>query len=168
MKSSEYVFYSVFVEEEKSNRYLCYTRGEFIVVRDGIMNCERLFGLIPYEQILNSVDLLEAVLKRTVVIVREDPAVDVYKGYFVEKNTKLCLQEIVGSFVYILKAEGDEVKMNEKVAYVITGKMEVRNVFSRCEGAVLFVVDMVWESPRKVVLVVVPGELREVAVRKSP
>ncbi|MEM4561548.1 MAG: DUF2118 domain-containing protein, partial [Desulfurococcaceae archaeon] len=99
MKSSEYVFYSVFVEDEKSNRYLCYTRGEFIVVKDGTMNCERLFGLIPYEQILNSVDLLEAVLKRTVVIVREDPAVDVYKGYFVEKNTKLCLQEIVGSFV---------------------------------------------------------------------
>ena len=168
MKSSDYVFYSVFVEDEKSNRYLCYTRGEFIVVKDSNMSCERLFGLIPYEQILNSVDLLESVLKRPVVIVREDPAVEVYKGYFVEKNTRLCLQEIAGSFVYILKSEGDEVKMSEKIAYVITSKMEVRNVFSRCEGTVVFVVDMVWESPRKVVLAVVPGELREVTVRKSP
>lgn len=162
-----YVFYSIFVENEKSSKYVCLLHGDFFVTKDPTTRCERVFGLIPYERVLDHIDLTEALLKQSIIITREDPDADTYKGYLIEKSTKLCLQDIAGYTIHLLKSECEEVKKKERIAYIITGKLETRNVFSLCEGRIIFVVDMVWETPRRVLLAVVPGELGEITIRKS-
>lgn len=164
--SNEYVFYSVFVEGEKSDRYICEINRDAYLISLTNSGCIRFFGLVPYERILEYVDLTSALLTRTVLLVKEDPHSMDLPGYLIPGGTKLCLQEISGNYIHVFKSEGEFVEVGERVAYVATGKLEVRNVHSLCSGRIAFIVDMTWEKPRRNLLVVT-SELREVVVRKG-
>lgn len=166
MGNSDYIFYSVYVESERSYKYICELERGTYISTSMPASCSRSFGLIPYERVLNYIDPTSGTLTRTVLIVREDPSSTEFKGFEIREGTKLCLQEIAGDHVHVFKSEGDDVKAGEKIAYVVTGKLEVRSIRSLCSGHITLIIDITWEKPRRNLLVI-SSELREVTIRKS-
>ncbi|MEM0001303.1 MAG: DUF2118 domain-containing protein [Desulfurococcaceae archaeon] len=154
--TEEYIFPETYVEDVEGQKYVCIKNGTLVVNSDVINqeHCIRRFGLIPYEQVVNYLDFTEAKTKRSIVILRKNPWEGAYQGYIFEENTSICLQEITGSAIFILTREGSIIGKDDPVAYVVTNKLEVRNVKSNCEGLVAFIVDLPWEEPRKSILVV--------------
>lgn len=159
--------YEVYVEDIKSAKYVCFK--DQVLLRVGIpsSDCQKIYGEIPYERVLEFIDLENALATRGILILREESALKTLSGYLVEEKTQVCLQEVRGKLIYFLVNEGSSVKKGDIIAYHVTGKLEVRSVKSKCEGQVVLVVDMPWETPRKAILVVVPSECRRVTVEKS-
>ncbi len=162
--------YEVYVEDVASTKYICLHNQKLIHVKKPLsipLNiCEKLYGEIPYERVLEFIDLENAMLRKGILILDEDPSLPEFPGFLIEKNAQLCLQEIRGKFIYFLVGEGSQIKRGDVIAYHVTGKFEVRNVRSKCEGQIALIVDMPWETPRKS-LVVVTSEYRRVTVEKS-
>lgn len=150
--------------EETGGKTLCKTGDVFSVSSDA-SNCEEVYSIIPFEEVLRFIDLERAVtLRDLVVVTRVDESL---KAYYVPANTPVCIQEITGRNIYVFATEGSRVKKSERVAYIITGKREVRNVYSLCEGFILACVDVVWERPEKVIMVVLSEQPRELAMGES-
>ncbi|MGC8982413.1 MAG: DUF2118 domain-containing protein [Desulfurococcaceae archaeon] len=166
MPTSEYAFPFIYIEGVLSDKKVCLVDGKYIIVRGAGQECEKIFGLVPYERVIDYVDLVEAKTKASILMAFEEPEKPP-RGYLIEKDTPLCLQEISGDHLYFLVSEGSRVEKGSRIAYIVTGKLEVRSVASLCTGSVAFIVDMPWETPRKALVVVVPSELREVPVRKA-
>ena len=166
--SEEYLFPEVYVEGVRSEKCLCGEREEFFKLpcNADLSHCLGVYGQIPYEQALNYIDLIEAKTKATLIVVKDKPGASSAQGFLVEKNTEVCLQQVSGDFVYFFTREGSTVKKYNTIAYIVTGKFEVRNVRSICEGLVALIIDMPWEVPRKA-LVVVTHVYRPVTARKS-
>lgn len=158
--------YEVYVEDVASTKYICLHNQKLVHVKEPLSACEKLYGEIPYERVVEFIDLENAVPRKDILVLDEDPSLLEFPGFLIEKNTQLCLQEVRGRFIYFLVSEGSQVKRGDIIAYHVTGKFEVRNVKSRCEGQVALIVDMPWETPRKS-LVVVTSECRRVTVEKS-
>lgn len=129
--------------------------------------CEELYGLIPYERVVDFIDVEEGKLKAPIIALRNNSGREFGEGYVIDANTDVCLQEIVGNRIYFLQNDGTEVRKGDRVAYVVTSKLEARSVKSQCDG-LLFIVDMPWASPRKALLVVVKNGYRRTPIRKSP
>jgi len=107
------------------------------------------------------------VATRSIIALHEEPSLRELEGFIIEKGTPLCLQEVTGKFIYFLVSEGSEISNGDIIAYHVTSKFEVRNVKSKCEGQVAFIVDMPWEVPRKAIVVVTPSECGRVTVEKT-
>lgn len=157
-------FWEIYVEGIAGGRRVCYDGSGYFFAEGPGASCEKLYGLIPYEEVINYVDLEGQRLLREVLLLPSQQPSRGSKGYLFPPGTPLCLQEIQGKNVYTLAREGSEVKRGERLAYVITGKMEVRNVFSLCEGFIIACVDIVWERPERVVLVISRERPREVFI----
>lgn len=166
--SEQYAFPEVYVAGVRSKKCLCNESEKYIIVSctSDLNACTEVYGHIPYEQVLNYIDSLEAKMRESVVVLQSRPDRAVYKGFLLEKGTSVCLQEISGNYVYLHVKEGMSVKKEHSIAHIITGKLEIRNIRSLCEGLVALVVDMPWKEPRKVV-VVVTNVHRPIATGKS-
>lgn len=164
-----YTFPSIYVEGAHGTKHICYDGVSFKYVPhvEALTDCESTFSLIPYERVIEYIDLVQAKMNASVLVVWEIPGESEHKGFLISRDSSICLQEVAGQFIYLLVSEGSRVAKGGRVAYQVTNKLEVRNVYSNCEGKVAFIIDMTWETPRKVLLVVIPGELREVIVRKG-
>ncbi len=79
----------------------------------------------------------------------------------IESGTNVELLEISGKKVYLFVREGDKIRYNDKIAYILTGKLEVRTYRSPSEGIVIYITSLS-EKPVKYLLVVVS----EAATRK--
>ncbi|MFZ8782899.1 MAG: DUF2118 domain-containing protein [Desulfurococcaceae archaeon] len=158
--------YEVYIEDAESNKHVCFTGQKYLYTKSLLKECSRLFGEIPYESVVQFIDLERAVFTRSVLVLEEDPVLPEFTGLLVEKSAQLCLQEVRGKFIYFLVSESSQVKRGDIIAYHVTGKFEVRNVKSLCEGVVVLIIDMPWEVPRKA-LVVVTSEPRRVVVEKT-
>ena len=159
--------YEVYVENANSNKYICFKNQKLVHVREVSAECTRLFGEVPYERVVDYIDLERAVAARSIIVLHEEPSLRELEGFIIEKGTPLCLQEVTGKFIYFLVSEGSEVSSRDIIAYHVTSKFEVRNVKSKCEGQVAFIVDMPWEVPRKAIVVVTPSECGRVTVEKT-
>jgi len=164
--SSNWV-YEVYVEDVNSSKYICFKNQKPVHIKERLTDCTRLFGEVPYERVLDYVDLERAVNTRSIIVLREDPSLRELNGFIVEKGTLLCLQEVTGKFIYFLVGEGTKISSGDIIAYHVTGKFEVRSIKSKCEGQVALIVDMPWEVPRRAVVVVVPFECRRITIEKS-
>ncbi|MEM1701300.1 MAG: DUF2118 domain-containing protein [Desulfurococcaceae archaeon] len=162
-----YRFPEIYVEGLKSNRNICFSNGEFVLLGDKIedVKCDKIYGLIPFESVIEYLDLESARSKVEMIVLK--PRKDSAMAYFIKQGTSICIQEIKGKTRYLLLEEGDLIKRGDKIAYVITGKMETRNIMSLCEGRVLFIIDITWETPGKTILVTVLERAREIAIRES-
>lgn len=109
-------------------------------------------------------DLEEPRLLRDILLLPSPQPSAGSRGYLLPQGTPLCLQEVQGKSIYVLAREGSEVRKGERLAYIITGKMEVRNVFSLCEGFIIACVDIVWERPERVIVVVSRERPREIVI----
>jgi len=54
-------------------------------------------------------------------------------------NAKICVTEVSGREVVLNVDETSQVGGDDLIAYVITGKGEVRNFYSRCEGYIILI-----------------------------
>jgi hypothetical protein len=159
--------YEVYVEGVKSTKYICLKDQLLLRVGGSLNDCQKIYGEIPYERVIEFIDLENSIVTRSILVLREEPSLKTLSGYLIEEGAQVCLQEIRGKFIYFLINEGSSIKRGDIVAYHVTGKLEVRNVISKCEGQVVLVVDMPWETPRKAILVVISGEYRRVIIGKS-
>lgn len=146
---------------ETGGKTLCKANGVFYISPE-ISSCEEVYSIIPFEEILKFIDLEKgAILRDLVMVTRINESL---KAYYVPANTPICVQEITGRNIYVFAIEGSHIKKGEKIAYIITGKREVRNVYSLCEGFILACVDVVWEKPEKVIMVVLCEQPRELVI----
>lgn len=162
------MFPEVYVENIHSKRYVCLENETYTMIKDHVLPglCREVYGLIPYEEVLKYIDLVEARATSTFLILKPEPGEDFVGGFMVDKGSKLCLQEIVGNYIYFSLREGSRVKIGDTIAYIVTNKLEIRNIKSICKGLVVLVVDMPWEEPRKAIMVV-SNDCRSINVRKS-
>ncbi len=167
--SENYVFYEVYVEGVEGPRYLCVKNDESIITSNpaSIESCSKILGLIPYERVIDYIDLLEGRTKKTLGVLIEDPSTGIYRGFLLGENTPICLQEVQGSYIFIQSKEGFSVKPGDLLGYTVSDKLETRKIKSNCEGLIVFIIDQPWEEPRKT-LVVVASEYRSITARKNP
>lgn len=167
-----YAFPEVFVEDRGSNKYIILLNDEYQLTSnpEKVSKSEKRYGHILYENIVDeAVDLVEPRITRGFIVIPHYTGEDSMKAYIVEKNVKPCLIEVKGVYPHILVEEMDEIDEKDKIAYVITGKNEVRVIRSPCRGVVVLVINFPWEKPERYLLVVVGrDELREITVRKDP
>jgi len=165
----DYAFPEVYVEGvTPSNEYVVEINGSYLLAKTpDFENAKRFFGHVVYEDILNSLDLIEATVKQSFLVIRKY-GLPLMEGLLVEKNTKLCFIEVRGRYPVVFVSEGDNVDVGDKIAYIVTGKGEVRVVKSPCSGIVVLSINITWERPEKYILVVVDrNECRRVTIRKS-
>lgn len=72
----------------------------------------------------------------------------------IKSGTRVELLEIAGKNVYLFVREGDKVEYNSKIAYILTGKLEVRTYRSPSKGVIIYITTLT-EKPLKYLLVVV-------------
>ncbi len=72
-------------------------------------------------------------------------------GKCVSVDSKALLDEVIveGFEVYPVVEEGSEVRYNDKIAYIITGKGEVRTVRYKGVGTVFYIDEVLGEKPVK-------------------
>lgn len=169
----KYRFPEVFVEGIENSKYIVEIDDQYILVLsrdvlDKYSGCKRVFGHIVYEDIAEYLDITKPATTKSFIIIPEYSGEEIMKGFLVEENTDICLIEVKGVQPYVFPREGEKVKERDKVAYIITGKGEVRVVRSPCEGMVLLVINFPWEKPERYILAVVnKDDVREITIRKS-
>ncbi|ABN69924.1 conserved hypothetical protein [Staphylothermus marinus F1] len=170
----KYRYPEVFVEGVESDKYVLEINEHYILVLtkedlEKYVNYKRVFGHIIYEHIINYIDLVKPATKKAFIVIPEYSGEKEMNGFLIDENKKLCLIEVKGIQPYVFPREGDEIEERDKVAYIITGKGEVRTIRSPCKGVVLLVINFPWEKPEKYVLAVVnKNDIREITIRKSP
>ena len=89
------------------------------------------------------------------------------KFVLVKRNTDVIVIEARGRKVHALVREGDVVKENSRVFYIITKKYEVRVIRSPIKGIVMYIGEIVPSIPQRFVMVIVSEHsIRE--LKQSP
>ncbi|MEO3993896.1 MAG: DUF2118 domain-containing protein [Desulfurococcaceae archaeon TW002] len=79
----------------------------------------------------------------------------------VRSSDKLVVTEVSGNEVFANVREGDYVKRSSKLAYIITGKKEVRSLRSNSEGLVVLVHEVPASRPSKLLIFIKEGGVSE-------
>lgn len=103
------------------------------------------------------VELLLSPQRPTVLVCNEVAG----KCVEVRSSDKLAIIEVSGSEVFVNVRECDYVKRGSKLAYVITGKREVRSLRSDFDGSVVLVHEVPASRPPKVLVFIKEGEVGE-------
>jgi hypothetical protein len=168
---NEYSFPEVFLENISSDKYYIVEKNNEYILTDKLekyTGYKRFFGHIIYEDILNYIDLTKPLITKSLIIIPRFNPEEEMKGLLVEKNTSVCLIEVKGVQPYVFPRESDFIEENEKIAYIVTGKGEVRVIKSPCKGIVLLIINLPWEKPEKYILVVVDRDAaRQITIRKG-
>ena len=124
----------------------------------------RVFARRIYERVHREVlDLEGGRIKRSYIL--KTPHDRLY--LLVEAGTRVSLVEVAGRQVHLYCEEGDEVKRGERLASVITGKLEVRNVRSPDDGVVVLIGEFI-ETPERYVVAIAGGDdVRRITVREG-
>ena len=158
---SDYEFPEIFVKGVESERGICLEDSSYRLVKSREEKCVEYYGSIPYEEVLNYIDLEKALLKNSIILVNPKTGP---KALLFHENTRLCLQEIKGRAVFYTGSQ-EYVRKGELIAHVATSKNEVRNTYSLCEGFLLAVIDLTWEKPDRVIVVTALEQPREITIR---
>ncbi len=168
---NEYSFPELFLENTPSDKYYIIEKNnEYILVEKPrkYTGYKRFFGHIIYEEILSYMDSTKPFITKSLIVIPRFNPDEEMKGLLVEKNTSVCLVEVKGVQPYVFPHESEFIEENEKIAYIVTGKGEVRVVKSPCRGIVLLVINLPWEKPEKYILVVVDKDAtRQITIRKG-
>ncbi|MEM4660554.1 MAG: DUF2118 domain-containing protein [Thermosphaera sp.] len=168
---SEYFFPEAFVEDGLGEgRVICLTGTRaYVSPARGLAGpeCGKVFSSVPFEKLVEFLDLEKSCFLKDVIIVYMDEG-DRYRGFYVRKGESVRLLEVSGSIITIHKKEGEQVEAHEKIGFIVTNKREVRVIKSPVKGILLAVIDLTWESPEKVIMVLTSEQPREIIVGKNP
>ncbi len=171
MSVNKYSFPEVFVRNQHGDKYIVRRGDEYLLVEDKniVASSSEFYGHVMYEDVVEkAIDLIEPLITRDIIIIPRYTNEEFMNGLLVKNNTKPCLIEIKGSSPIIFINEDEIIDYEDKIAYIVTGKREVRTVKSPCKGRVVLVVNFPWEKPERYLVVVVrPDEVREIRIRKS-
>ena len=137
---------------EDRNRISKYRLGEYENIENILSKKpDNIYFKVVYEPAFNLfLDLEEAKIIRDIVV-----HLPWRREYIkVERDTKVDLIEISGKNVHLFVREGDKIEYNDKIAYILTGKLEVRTYRSPSSGLVIYITSLS-ERPVKYLLVVV-------------
>ncbi len=164
---SDYDFPEIYVRGEKNTPCIVRRGDTYILSRE--CSGEEYYGHILYEDVVEkAIDLEKAVVKKEFIVIPRYTGEKEMKALLVREGAEACLMEISGVNPYTSLREGDFIETREKIAYIITGKGEVRAYKSPCSGIVVVVANLPWETPEKYIVVVVSRDaVREITVRKA-
>ena len=79
------------------------------------------------------------------------------EGLYIRAGAEAYIIEAVGRRIHSLVSEGDRVVRGSRVAYIYTGKGEVRVLRSDVEGVVVYISQELGSKPEKLLFIVVGG-----------
>ncbi len=164
---SSYEFPEVFVKGVSGDYYIVLESG---VYRFSKQPCgEEFYGHIVYEDVIDkAVDLVEAVVVKDFIVIPRYRAKGDLDALHIPSNTRLCIMEVKSLHPYVFVDEGDFVGKGDRIAYMVTGKGEVRVYKSLCSGIVVLVVNITWERPERYIIVVVgESDVRRITVKRG-
>jgi len=113
-------------------------------------NCE-IFIEVIYDYLhLYTVDSLNNIVIRDFAVIFPKRR----KGFLITKGTKVLIIEARGYRVLPLVREGENVKNNQKIAYIITKKREVRTIRCPANGLIIYISSPPNEIPEKYIFVI--------------
>jgi len=165
--SISYEFPEVYVEGVSGDYYIVYSNGVYSFSSEPVG--EKYYGHILYEDIIReAIDLVKAVSTREFIVVPRYKREGDLEALRVSRDARLCIMEVAGVQPIVFLSEGDIVEEGDKIAYIITGKSEVRVYKSLCSGIVVLVVNITWEKPEKYIVVVVKqDDVRRIIIKRS-
>ena len=167
MSINAYEFPRIYVESESpKGKQVIYELhdGTYVLTSKVIENYKRVFTREVYENShLKVVDVVGGkVLKSYILYTPKHRS-----WMLIEKNTPVSLVEIYGKRVRFLVAEGDKVLEDSKIAVIITGKFEIRNVRSPDRGVIVLISECFDVVERYVVVITGEENVRRIDVKTS-
>ncbi len=80
------------------------------------------------------------------------------EGLYVRGGTKAYVIETTGHRIHSIVSEGENVRSGSKIAYISTGKGEVRTVRADIEGVIAYIYQDLTSKPEKLLFIVVGGK----------
>ncbi len=173
MSRNKYSFPEVFIRDEFGDKYIVRRDNEYVLIEgkneDITTSYSEFYGHIMYEDVVaKAIDLVKPLITRDIIVIPQYTSEEYMNGLLIKNNTKPCLIEVKGFSPMIFINEDEIIDYGDKIAYIVTGKKEVRTVKSPCKGRVVLVVNFPWEKPERYLIVVVrPDEARRIRIRKS-
>ena len=138
-----------------AKRYCRAGSEDNLVIRPGCdYNCSDCYIEVPYEEAGSIIIDSSGAIKCSFIIM--------WKGseeyLLVERGVSAYIIEIEGHRVYGVASEGDKIARGDRIAYIATGKGEVRLVRSGFEGVVVYVAQKPESKPEKLLFIVIGGE----------
>jgi len=164
--SSEYPF--ILIEEECERKNVdelcfCLNLSQGYVSR-GCEYCERCFVEHPYEKAYEKTYDLEheIVIKDHMIFPSRS-----LEGFLVNKGVKIKYLILEGLGIDVIITEGSFVKKQDKIAYIYTGKREIRTIRSLLEGFVLYITELYGEFPYKTLIIFLEdiNSLRKIMIK---
>ncbi len=163
----KYEYPEVYVEDVDGDCYIVFDGVEyrFSSEKKGVKS----YGHILYEDVIDkAIDLVNGKTTREIIVIPRFKKSQEIEALYVDKGVNICLMEIKAYQPYVFVSEGDVVEERDKIAYMVTGKGEVRVYKSVCRGIVFLVVNIPWERPEKYILVVVnEDDVRRITIKRS-
>ena len=171
MPASEYSYPTIYVEVKKAplKGLECILELESLDYIKTTCNrrdvtFRRAFSKRIYERVhVEVLDLERGEVKKSYIV--KSPRNGTY--ILVEAGVKVSLVEVAGRQVHLYCEEGDEVVEGERIASVITGKYEVRNVRSPDDGIVVLIGEFIETPERSVIAIAGDEDVRRITVRED-
>jgi hypothetical protein len=80
------------------------------------------------------------------------------EGLYIKEGTRSYVIETAGHRIHSIVSEGETVRSGSKIAYISTGKGEVRTVRADVEGVIAYIYQDLTSKPEKLLFIVVGGE----------
>jgi len=152
---SDYRFPIVYVESVESDEYLIpnIANNRYKITKKPVENA---LGKTIYEKALElAIDIENSVTTRGIAV-RVPWKGD--KAMYVQQNTPVYVYEVGGVQTIFYAYEGDDLKKNDVLAYVLTGKGETRTIRVDHEATVLYIAWIPGTHPPKYVAILVEEE----------
>jgi hypothetical protein len=131
------------------------TQETMIISRGCIDKCSKCLVEVPYE--IASKLFLDPVSGKIIcdfLIIWEGSG----EGLYIGRNVEAHVIEATGHNIYSIVSEGDHVRSRSKIAYITTGKGEVRTLRAGVDGIIVYISQELTSKPEKLLFVVVGGD----------
>jgi len=137
--------------------------GKFILLRGEPKEpYARVFIREIYENShLKVLDLYGSRVKKSYIIYA--PQHDLY--LLIERETPISLLEVSGKRVHIYLSEGDKVLEGDRIATIITNKLEIRNVRSLAKGIIVLISECLEPTEKYIIAVTGEDNVRKINVK---
>lgn len=129
--------------------------GELIASKGCPNSCSKCLIEVPYEIAGELIlDLVGSRITCDFLLMWEGSG----EGLYVKGDTKAYILETTGHRIHSIVSEGEVVRSGSKIAYISTGKGEVRTVRADVEGVIVYIYQDLTSKPEKLLFIVVGGE----------
>ncbi|MEM4519078.1 MAG: DUF2118 domain-containing protein [Sulfolobales archaeon] len=148
---------------EKISKYYegtsCYVRSEIDLDKCDESLPKELCKQFKRVECVSIVKFIDGVLLKNELLIRNDK---IGKLINISNNAEVCVSEVSGREVILNVDEALKIGPNDLIAYVITGKSEVRNSYSGCKGYIILIEELIGRPQKYKIYVVGEEYVREI------